>query len=111
MLFILTTIAFVVCFFFFSSRRRHTRLQGDWSSDVCSSDLTLRARPARWTLRVPTIVLMEIVLLEHAADRSRIGYPPLGFLATASRRLTAGALLRRWTTRRVETLSTEEARA
>src|SRR5256885_9375193 len=25
-------------FFFFSSRRRHTRLQGDWSSDVCSSD-------------------------------------------------------------------------
>src|SRR5256885_3554268 len=25
--------------FFFSSRRRHTRLQGDWSSDVCSSDL------------------------------------------------------------------------
>src|SRR6266566_10022814 len=36
--------------FFFSSRRRHTRLQGDWSSDVCSSDLhgwvsdTLEAR-------------------------------------------------------------------
>src|SRR5256885_12471795 len=27
--------------FFFSSRRRHTRLQGDWSSDVCSSDLTV----------------------------------------------------------------------
>src|SRR5688500_19949501 len=25
--------------FYFSSRRRHTRLQGDWSSDVCSSDL------------------------------------------------------------------------
>src|SRR5205807_4949338 len=30
-------------FFFFSSRRRHTRLQGDWSSDVCSSDLSRRA--------------------------------------------------------------------
>src|SRR5256885_10438160 len=29
------------CEFFFSSRRRHTRLQGDWSSDVCSSDLCL----------------------------------------------------------------------
>src|SRR5256885_3736731 len=29
--------------FFFSSRRRHTRLQGDWSSDVCSSDLLLAA--------------------------------------------------------------------
>src|SRR2546426_5993853 len=30
--------------FFFSSRRRHTRLQGDWSSDVCSSDLTAGSR-------------------------------------------------------------------
>src|SRR5256885_12228613 len=31
----------IYCFvFFFSSRRRHTRLQGDWSSDVCSSDLS-----------------------------------------------------------------------
>src|SRR5256885_12611547 len=29
----------VSVWFFFSSRRRHTRLQGDWSSDVCSSDL------------------------------------------------------------------------
>src|SRR5437016_13633730 len=29
--------------FFFSSRRRHTRLVSDWSSDVCSSDLALAA--------------------------------------------------------------------
>src|SRR5690348_17687065 len=29
----------VFFFFFFSSRRRHTRWTGDWSSDVCSSDL------------------------------------------------------------------------
>src|SRR2546430_7306906 len=29
--------------FFFSSRRRHTRFDCDWSSDVCSSDLLLRA--------------------------------------------------------------------
>src|SRR5690606_29847276 len=28
-------------FFFFSSRRRHTRFSRDWSSDVCSSDLKL----------------------------------------------------------------------
>src|SRR5256885_8180483 len=33
-------------FFFFSSRRRHTRLQGDWSSDVCSSDLITVSRGA-----------------------------------------------------------------
>src|SRR5262245_66103966 len=31
-------------FFFFSSRRRHTRCLSDWSSDVCSSDL----RAYRW---------------------------------------------------------------
>src|SRR2546430_13225049 len=29
----------VLCVFFFSSRRRHTRFDCDWSSDVCSSDL------------------------------------------------------------------------
>src|SRR5207302_3212164 len=28
-----------IYFFFFSSRRRHTRFSRDWSSDVCSSDL------------------------------------------------------------------------
>src|SRR2546430_11695172 len=33
----------ILAFFFFSSRRRHTRFDCDWSSDVCSSDL---ARPA-----------------------------------------------------------------
>src|SRR5436190_8708994 len=32
--------------FFFSSRRRHTRSLCDWSSDVCSSDLTVRIRPS-----------------------------------------------------------------
>src|SRR2546430_10921125 len=29
------------CVYFFSSRRRHTRFDCDWSSDVCSSDLAL----------------------------------------------------------------------
>src|SRR5256885_420172 len=33
-----TMVALALVRFFFSSRRRHTRLQGDWSSDVCSSD-------------------------------------------------------------------------
>src|SRR5256885_5174487 len=41
-----TTMSFCL-FFFFSSRRRHTRLQGDWSSDVCSSDLATPASPRR----------------------------------------------------------------
>src|SRR5690606_41159795 len=43
-------------FFFFSSRRRHTRFSRDWSSDVCSSDLTTmpagREPPSRES-RVP----------------------------------------------------------
>src|SRR5947199_10799371 len=30
--------------FFFSSRRRHTRCLSDWSSDVCSSDLSFNSR-------------------------------------------------------------------
>src|SRR2546430_4520078 len=33
--------------FFFSSRRRHTRFDCDWSSDVCSSDLS---SPVRWCI-------------------------------------------------------------
>src|SRR5256885_4588618 len=37
----------VISCFFFSSRRRHTRLQGDWSSDVCSSDLESAKRSER----------------------------------------------------------------
>src|SRR5688572_31966499 len=34
---------FPSCRLFFSSRRRHTRFDCDWSSDVCSSDLTTAA--------------------------------------------------------------------
>src|SRR2546427_5829956 len=36
-----------MCCFFFSSRRRHTRFDCDWSSDVCSSDLELRKKLER----------------------------------------------------------------
>src|SRR3989442_15616758 len=40
-----------VIFFFFSSRRRHTRCGRDWSSDVCSSDLP----PPRRAVAMPRI--------------------------------------------------------
>src|SRR5262249_58177562 len=40
---VLVVVAYSVVLFFFSSRRRHTRLVSDWSSDVCSSDLTSTA--------------------------------------------------------------------
>src|SRR5215467_2053957 len=46
-------------YFFFSSRRRHTRLQGDWSSDVCSSDLFVVVQAAG-TLRGSTRWLRRI---------------------------------------------------
>src|SRR6266550_5188417 len=38
----LATYITIPWFFFFSSRRRHTRCSRDWSSDVCSSDLSLQ---------------------------------------------------------------------
>src|SRR5690348_9495256 len=47
--------------FFFSSRRRHTRWTGDWSSDVCSSDLFLPNMLAG-------ILSIDRVLLIVAAD-------------------------------------------
>src|SRR5437868_14864557 len=37
---------YFIFFFFFSSRRRHTRSKRDWSSDVCSSDLSAGRRGA-----------------------------------------------------------------
>src|SRR5437879_8663444 len=43
---------FSYVFFFFSSRRRHTRYIGDWSSDVCSSDLVLRPLPYKDSARI-----------------------------------------------------------
>src|SRR5260370_28634583 len=51
-----------VIFFFFSSRRRHTRSKCDWSSDVCSSDLAEHRIVMRadendfWTYAVPAII-------------------------------------------------------
>src|SRR2546430_6933180 len=41
---LLHSVCLYFCFFFFSSRRRHTRFDCDWSSDVCSSDLIAAQR-------------------------------------------------------------------
>src|SRR5260370_14575908 len=43
----------LVLFFFFSRRRRHTRFKCDWSSDVCSSDLTPSWPPPPQTPQMP----------------------------------------------------------
>src|SRR2546429_3075902 len=50
-------------FFFFSSRRRHTRCSRDWSSDVCSSDLVLVAAFAHFGTNIERSVGGPLVKL------------------------------------------------
>src|SRR6266480_3059603 len=58
-----------MCLFFFSSRRRHTRLTCDWSSDVCSSDLgVLLDRWWRQRVMVISNVLRAIGVAAVAAE-------------------------------------------
>src|SRR5437763_6600740 len=79
----------VFYFFFFSSRRRHTRYIGDWSSDVCSSDLIGVAIAAvAGVARDPEVATMLI-----GPPRESAGLP-----VTATVALVVGADLRgrRW---------------
>src|SRR5699024_1839999 len=45
-----------------SSRRRHTRSKRDWSSDVCSSDLSVKSSDMWMTLIVGGIVLVVVIM-------------------------------------------------
>src|SRR5437867_9142336 len=60
-------------FFFFSSRRRHTRSYGDWSSDVCSSDLD----DARF-VKIDFLALGMLSLVEECVEliAARAGKTP-----------------------------------
>src|SRR5690349_24494290 len=65
--------------FFFSSRRRHTRSLRDWSSDVCSSDLCLRATQPRAPRSLPdrkrrSVPVPRRVLVE-SVDKLAAGFP------------------------------------
>src|SRR5256885_3496152 len=73
---------FVFFFFFFSSRRRHTRLQGDWSSDVCSSDLifevciflSIHIQTSKMLMATPIIIGMMapfVICLKHQVTLNR----------------------------------------
>src|SRR6266513_4827374 len=70
-----------IWFFFFSSRRRHTRSKRDWSSDVCSSDLgrvrtfDFFERSSVWE-GAPERFRLHALATQHAADRlaAEIGY-------------------------------------
>src|SRR6266700_4890672 len=70
-----------MCSFFFSSRRRHTSFSRDWSSDVCSSDLTSGTRerlglaPRRYgvvTLHRPSNVDEEMPLRQLVSELSGV---------------------------------------
>src|SRR2546430_10029749 len=73
---------YVICdsCFFFSSRRRHTRFDCDWSSDVCSSDLypgwtrhgITQDTAATYTERFLNAFGINYYLVENSADASRI---------------------------------------
>src|SRR5690348_17965373 len=61
---------------FFSSRRRHTRWTGYWSSDVCSSDLGLRLPPAvKAEVELVPVADREGVVVEGIVIRKRDGGP------------------------------------
>src|SRR5256885_10238039 len=80
----------LVRFFFFSSRRRHTRLQGDWSSDVCSSDLVaLASRHAIRRLGHPAARrLPRLAAVAGALDD--LAEPPAGLRRVQAVRIGGG---------------------
>src|SRR5258706_8678717 len=60
------------CVFVFSSRRRHTRLVSDWSSDVCSSDLEIIFKVS---IRVLVIVSPRSSLEKLSGEQAGIAKP------------------------------------
>src|SRR5439155_6609775 len=56
----------VTVFFFFSSRRRHTRWPRDWSSDVCSSDL--HGFKSRWGRQTCSLAVFPVSVRPLAAS-------------------------------------------
>src|SRR5260370_41834796 len=58
----------VFVIFFFSSRRRHTIFKCDWSSDVCSSDLSRRAFLAAVGMGTTLAAISEVFSIAKAAE-------------------------------------------
>src|SRR4051812_8550261 len=58
----------LVFFFFFSSRRRHTILTCDWSSDVCSSDLEVKALTDYCCTSSNAVQVVEHIWATHGED-------------------------------------------
>src|SRR2546430_15031557 len=69
------------CLFFFSSRRRHTRFDCDWSSDVCSSDLMVIEPRGLWehnAYQTDTQFVLEVKPIQYDPNKlvqgTRSGY-------------------------------------
>src|SRR5690606_3354907 len=73
------------CTFFFSSRRRHTRFSRDWSSDVCSSDLS--AELAHELKNPLAIIKASVDVLRNQLDPKR-EHPAFGYLSDEVMRLS-----------------------
>src|SRR5437870_6760403 len=59
-------------FFFFSSRRRHTRWPRDWSSDVCSSDLLDFLELTKPDTLIPRVTSYSYdTIMDHASSVTR----------------------------------------
>src|SRR5437762_13110962 len=71
--------------FFFSSRRRHTRYIGDWSSDVCSSDLLNEGlnviEAAGYEIQGEVVILKEQLDPERAVVTLRADEEKVGIIA------------------------------
>src|SRR2546421_3757611 len=71
------TYTLYILFFFFSSRRRHTRSDRDWSSDVCSSDLLLTMSSISLHVRLNGKEIDDMVKSGQAVSaKFVIPYPP-----------------------------------
>src|SRR5580698_11161413 len=84
--------------FFFSSRRRHTRLTCDWSSDVCSSDLLAPDAAVYPLLPHDADVMLEsvgadLVLIEAAAMLASSAWAYAGDPAAVDRGRRLGRLI------------------
>src|SRR5437763_12100288 len=92
---------YYLLFFFFSSRRRHTRYIGDWSSDVCSSDLSVSFTAAfvtalsSATCAAYTSKKRSVVARAMSSNASRYCRSESSALTAFSRRSHAAALGRR----------------
>src|SRR3712207_6997603 len=90
-----------VVFFFFSSRRRHTRYWRDWSSDVCSSDLRFYSLKDNKTIRravgvsffFQAIIAISVAFLGVSA---RVLYPNLETADRSEERRVGKECRSRW---------------